>query len=259
MIFRAILFLLALACAGQGFAQIQRGQSSGPSVDWEGAPVVDPTENVKALMKASLEGLEKLRTADEKFNDAAWLHLKEMADLRAKHAEQLRLSDLSAADKTRQVDVMAATGSASTLATGVQSLASQTTTMAETLRAASATQAATLAKQTADAQAATQSLIDTMNRRFDERMTTVERAQATGAGRQSVADPQVEAMNVKLNTLLESRATVAGKGEGASAMWGYIVGGIGVLFAVASYMKGTARSVIYQVPPASPPPPASTV
>lgn len=227
---------------------------AGMAVDKHGDPAIDPTENVKALMKASLEALEKIRAADERNNNSnvshlretAELrsdHLKELAELRAKHADQLRLSDqtlrlsdLMAADKTRQVDVLAASNSATQLATAVSALQSASDRNAETLRNQVADAAAANAKAVSDAATATATATNNLFSRQDERIATLERSAATGAGRQSVADPQVEAMNIKLNTLLESRAVVTGKSEGGQAVWGYLVGAIGVAAALFGAM-----------------------
>ncbi len=193
-------------------------------------PVKDPTENVAALMKASLEALKELRLADDKFNGASYKHLEDMAELRAKYAELIRASDLEAANKTRQVDVLAAASSATALATAVSALQGTTDRNAETLRNSVISSAATIAKQTSDAALATQTSTDNLFRRMDERMSLMERNAAVGAGRQSVSDPAMEAMNLKLQTLLESRATVSGKSEGADNVWAYILGGAGLLF-----------------------------
>jgi hypothetical protein len=240
--FALLLCALAQICLGQTVKEPNSGQASqGPSVDKIGNPVIDPTENVKALMKASLEALALLRAADEKYLDATVLHLKEIAELRAKHAEQLRLSDLTAADKTRQVDVMAAASSATALATAVSALQATTDRNAETLRNSVISSAASVAKQTSDAALATQTATDNLFRRMDERMALLERNAATGAGRQSVADPQVEAMNTKLNQLLESRATGAGKSEGMSNTVGFIIAGAGLLLAVITVFLGRPK------------------
>src|SRR6476469_7647162 len=95
--------------------------NSGLGVDASGAPVIDPTENVKALVEAEIR------------------HLSEMASLRAEHAKDIREIETKRLDAIRQVDVMNASSTADRALVAIQTLATQTATNAETLRALVAT------------------------------------------------------------------------------------------------------------------------
>lgn len=225
-----------------------RGTKAGIAVDAEGGAVIDPTENVKDLMAASLDSLADLRKADKELSDAKMAHLKEMADLRAKHADQLRTSDLKAADKTREVDVMAAAASATALATAVSALQATSDRNTETLRNQVADTATKMAKQTSDTAVATQLQTDNLFRRVDERVAALERAAATGAGRAAVADPQLAEVIAELRGVTRSTDKGEGKSEGISAVWVAVIGAVGlvggllgiagVIYAVLTRLQG---------------------
>jgi hypothetical protein len=72
--------------------------SPGPGVDAQGRPVVDPTENVKALTEAAVARLDDLRTADT-------IHLRELMELRAYYDGLLRQAETARIDAIRAVDV----------------------------------------------------------------------------------------------------------------------------------------------------------
>lgn len=206
---------------------------------------IDPTENVKSLMAASLESLEQLRVADNRYAEASitWLkeantashrHIQEMADLRAVYSKEIRASDLNAAEKTRQVDVLAGAASAAALATAVSALQATSDRNAETLRNQLNSTAATMAKQTADAAAATQLQTDNLFRRTDERVAALERGAATGAGRQSATDPQMIEFMADMKRMLATQATGSGKSEGIGAAWLLLTGGVALVSTIVS-------------------------
>lgn len=77
----------------------------GPGVDAQGQPVVDPTENVKALTEAAVQRLDDLREAEARFNEAEIRHVNELAALRSTYEEQLRIKESERIDAIRAVDI----------------------------------------------------------------------------------------------------------------------------------------------------------
>jgi hypothetical protein len=63
-------------------ADEQASGSVGPATDRFNAPVIDPTENVKALNSAEAKRQDGLREAESR-------HLREILRIRSKHAQQL--------------------------------------------------------------------------------------------------------------------------------------------------------------------------
>lgn len=201
-----------------------------------GVEPIDPTENVKALMAASLESLSHLRDSDQKFNRAKFKHLKEIGDLRAKYFHLLRKSDLATAEKTRQVDVFAADNSAKSLATAVSALQASSDRNTETLRNQVSETAQAMAKQTAEAAAAVQAQTDNLFRRTEssigvvsDRVGALERANAAGAGRQSVVDPQITELIATMGKVVSSQSGRRGETTGSTDTVKWIFAGIAAL------------------------------
>lgn len=181
--------------------------------DSRGNPIIDPTANVIALVEAQANAAEQLRIADTKYNDTVAKHINEMAKLRAGHSETLRISDLDRLDKTRQVDVLASSSTATGLAVTVQTLAKQTTELASTL----ATQ--------------TDNLVKDINSRIAE----LQKSSYQGAGKSSVADPVIENLVIEVRNLIKAQASGSGKTVGMEKMWGWIVAGIFLLFELSRF------------------------
>ena len=117
---------------------LNSGSSQGPAIDRSGAPVIDPTENVIALVRAGLDRQDILREQESK-------HIHAVLDLRANYEEKLRTAESNRIDAIRAVDVAAVAQAAQVSATQASTLASQVSASAETLRttvAASALSAA---------------------------------------------------------------------------------------------------------------------
>lgn len=228
----------------------------GAPIDIYGGAAFDPTANVISLVEALAKSVSDLRTADIKFNDAQTGHIKEISKLRADHAETLRVSDLDRLDKTRQVDVLAGTASASALATAVQTLANTSDRNAETLRNLVNATAATMAKQTADQAQVLSTQTDNLVKDINARIAELQKSQyqgigrdplvtdlvgkverltstiAEGTGKQAVVDPQIAEMRADQKILIAAMTTNAGQGKGMDKMWGYIIGGIGLLILI---------------------------
>jgi hypothetical protein len=81
--------------------------NAGLASDSGGNPVVDPTENVKALTEAANLRQDDLRKASDRYNSAAIDHVKELFTLREKYEEKLRLAEAKRIDAIRSVDVNA--------------------------------------------------------------------------------------------------------------------------------------------------------
>jgi hypothetical protein len=97
---------------------------------------VDPTKNVLDLVTASVSRLDDLATERQLRTDEAIAHLKEMADVRAAHAAELRLAESERIDANRRTDVEASRTAASEAEARAQVLAAQVVATAEPLRAA---------------------------------------------------------------------------------------------------------------------------
>lgn len=109
-------------------------QSDGPSTDSDNRPVIDPTENVLALVAAESRRQDDLRTADARLHENEVACLKEIADLRERHSNDLRLAEAQRIDAIRAVDVGAVNRAAEVATTQATTLATQVATVAETLR-----------------------------------------------------------------------------------------------------------------------------
>lgn len=201
----------------------KNGERNGIGVDRYGNPVIDPTPNVMALVEANAETNRALREADNKFTDRQHEHIKEVNDLRAKHTDLLRISDLAMLEKTRAVDVLAGAQSAAQLATAVQTLATTAGRDAETLRSQLTATAQAIAKQTADAAAAAAAQTDRMMTDVNSRIAELQKASYQGAGKQSVADPMIAELISEMRVLTKTGATGAGRSTGMRDVYAAIV------------------------------------
>ena len=198
------------------------GNATGLGVDYTGGPVVDPTENVKALMAASLEALAQLRISDNAFNDAAARHLTEITTLRANHAkelsalrerhqEALRVAEAARIDSIRQVDREEVNKTAAQALQAINTLAATAAQTAETLR----NQVATVALQ-----ATTQRATDAAE--TNKRLSALELSSSERAGKQTVVDPQLAELVAEMKLVSKTLATGGGKSEGMEKLWGWI-------------------------------------
>ncbi len=130
------------------------------------APIIDPTENVKALSEAANKRQDDLRDASERFMVAGLSHVKELSELRAYHQREMDIKEAGRLDAIRQIDQAA-----------IRELAVATTTIAEKMRNDLALTAAALAKSNADA-----TLL------ISDRLSSLEKAQNQGSGKSLVLD-----------------------------------------------------------------------
>jgi chromosome segregation ATPase len=203
--------------------------SRGIGVDSFGGHVIDPTENVKALTKAEARRQDDLRKAHEQLNNMRFHYIEKISDLRAAHEQAMADKESARLDSIRQVDVLNGSVSATQAQTAIQTLATSTTNNAENIK----TTVAATAKAKDD-QLATQFS------RIEERLTSVERAQYEGVGKQRVTDPQMQAVIEKLDTVMNRQTSTVSAGEGSSATWKWIALGIGVI----GTLIGTAATFV---------------
>ena len=130
-------------------------QLHGIAVDAHGGPVIDPTENVKALMEASLKAISEKDTlqallTDEKIKrlEREEVNAEKISLLRAEHNREIRHMESDRVDKIRSVDVANAAATAAQLLSAVTTLATTAQATAETLRNQVAATAAAVASQT---------------------------------------------------------------------------------------------------------------
>lgn len=223
--------------------------------------VVDPTENVKELVRAEKQRQDDLRLAAEKLfasqlaasdklSELRSVHDKELlrattdklesdAKLRADYSDKIAATEKARVDAIRLVDTGAvaianerATATANTLAKTVtdtaQALSTQVTRNAEDLRL--------LVKTTADEQTRNlQQQFTAVQNQFtglSTRITALEQTGAEGAGRQKFKDPTVDAALAEIKRLGDVVTANTGKSEGISATVAMLLT-LGALFLAA--------------------------
>jgi len=206
----------------------------GLGVDALGGPVIDPTENVKALMEASITSLSEqseLRALllDEKIRriERECDHLQHVAEIRERHAGELRDGEAKRLDAIRATDAGAVATTAAQSLAAVQALSTTQQVAAETLRNQVSTTATTIANQT-----------DRIVSPIMERLAALEKIVNIGQGRSTVADPQISELMTEMRKLSSSRDLGTGKSAGISTAWGIL---LGVAALIASLLLISAR------------------
>lgn len=127
---------------------------AGLGVDFSGGPVVDPTENVKALSEALSQRQDDLRDLTDKLTDEKikrmereYIHQEKVSVLRAEFNKEIREMDAARQISVRQVDILNASATELRAGEAIKTLASQTAAIAETGRIAVANTATTMAQQ----------------------------------------------------------------------------------------------------------------
>lgn len=113
-------------------------------------PVIDPTENVKALTEAANLRQDDLRKELQSRVDLEISHVKAIMELRGQFNHEIRELETSRLNSIRQVDIQNQTIAADRALQATQALERTTQANAETLRALVSTTSAALAKQTQD-------------------------------------------------------------------------------------------------------------
>ena len=152
------------------------GPSQGPAVDRAGAPVIDPTDNVIALVRAGLDRQDVLRKQESK-------HIRELLELRTMYDEKLRVAESHRIDAIRAVDVAAVAQAASVSATQATTLATQVSASAETLRTTVAASALSAANNLNAALGPIQTAIDALRQaQFTQQGASVQKTDSRGEG-----------------------------------------------------------------------------
>ena len=199
---------------------------SGLGVDYRGRPVVDPTENVIALVEGNAKAAAALREADNRYYDEVMKNLKEMSNLRAQHQRELDGAESARLDSIRKVDREDGNRTALSAQNAITTLATTTNTMAETLR----NQVATVAGVAESRQAA-------FSADVNKRLSALELSSSEGKGKQTVSDPQMEKLTELVGQLARNQASGTGKGEGMEKMWGWFVAAAVAGVALLNYLK----------------------
>lgn len=86
----------------------------------------------------------------------------------------------------------------------------------------------------------TQTLLQAVTRNTDDKINDLKSRLDKGEGRTSVSDPEVaegiRQLRATMADLAKSRDTGAGYGAGQAGLWGLIVGGLGLLFGLGSFV-----------------------
>ena len=174
-------------------------------------PLIDPTINVQHLLDQAVTRQDDLRLAEK-------CRVDEQLALRAHYEGLLRDSEAKRIDAIRVVDVNAVSVAAERSAAQAQVLANQVSASADTLRALVSSTASTVAQQLAQVQT-----------QFSDRIAILERAQYEGKGKESISDPMMVSLLSEVKAMREANSQNSGKGIGMNALWGYIIGGAGLL------------------------------
>ena len=193
----------------------RRGQV-GVAVDAQGGAVIDPTENVLALVQAAVNRQDDLRIAADKFMEAELMHVRLTEELRASHQRELGEKEANRLDAIRQVDVLNGNAAAN----------------AEKLRTDLNSTATTMAKQTADVAATMAAQQAATVAGITERLSALEKSSYEGIGKGRVADPMMAEFMADMKSMLRAQSQTVGKSEGISATWAVVVGVIGMVVAV---------------------------
>jgi len=148
----------------------------GPGVDARGLNVVDPTQNVTALVKAGLERQDDLRRQET-------AHMHQLLDLRADYEEKLRIAESKRIDAIRSVDVAAVAQAAQVSATQATTLATQVSASAETLRTTVAASALSAANNLNAALGPIQTSIDALRQaQYQQQGQTAQKTEGRDTG-----------------------------------------------------------------------------
>lgn len=210
---------------------------------------IDPTKNVLDLVNAAVKRIDDLAELRE-------THSKEIAEIRDKHYKELDDKEASRLNSIRQVDQSNASSAAKAALDAIQTLANTTAVTAS----ANAKQVTDLATSIAASLAATVEALS-------KRIAALELSSAEGIGKTRVVDPQISdlvaevrslatarsekvgsdpAIAETLQTILKTQSATAteieslratrnvelGKTTQSSAIWGFVVGGIGLAISV---------------------------
>jgi hypothetical protein len=192
---------------------------AGPVTRNGASATTDPTYNVRMLMEANNAALKEL-------TEVKVQHVEETQRLHVMYQEKLTLAEAKRIDAILSANVSAQQTDRERASAQAQVLANQVASSAETLRL--------LVASTATAQAASQSQT---TGQLNDRISQLEKAQYTTVGKAAVADPMLATLVQKMEIVISTLSKTEGKGIGSNALWGYIVGGAGLLAIVLKVLN----------------------
>lgn len=163
------------------------GSGAGKGVDFLGGPVIDPTENVLALVDAEAKHRDDLRAADARYFDAM------------REAETKRVDDL-AKQKSEHQAILTAQKDA------------HDARIAEMLRLQTQGNSELVAKQ-----------LDRIMTTYDSRIAAVERSQYESGGKATVMDPAVSEALKSIANLRGTERVAHGRTEGQGQIIAWLV------------------------------------
>lgn len=216
---------------------------------------LDPTINVQNLLLAALQRVDDLANAEHlrvdertaadmlRIDELRAAEIRRIDDslsaearrvdeqmvLREHYEESLRQAEAKRIDANRAGDAAAVATANERAVQQAAALATQMTAMIENTRSL-------IASSTASATQQLQAATNAMN----ERISTLERASYEGKGKESLTDPMLSELVKKMETVITTMSTNTGKGMGASSLWGYIIGAIGVITVVITLVMKLA-------------------
>ena len=153
--------------------------ATGLGVDAQGAPVIDPTANVIALVQANKESADALRTMHDRCITAEISIVREtvrwlgkISDVHQNHDREIHKMEQEKLAAFRQSDEAARLTEANRQLAAIEVLARTTQTNADNLRNALDTTASTIAKQNAET-----------NSEIYQRLAALEKSSYEGAGK----------------------------------------------------------------------------
>lgn len=91
----------------------------------------------------------------------------------------------------------------------------------------------------------TQTLLQAVTRNTDDKINDIKSRLDKGEGKSSVSDPQtslaLERLTVAVASISKTTDIGTGHSQGSAALWGYIVGGLGLLFAFGTLISIVVR------------------
>lgn len=210
--------------------------------------LVDPTDNVKALMEASIKALTErqdliARAAYEKIKGLEALavlraqHESFTATLREGYQEKVAHAEASRLDSIRQVDREEVAKTAVAANNAITTLAKQTNDLATTL-----------AKTVADTAAAAEARNSSQYSDTNKRLSALELSSSEGKGKQQVADPQMDKLALLVEELASGQANRAGQSQGLSDGAKLLIGALALVTALMGIYTFTQRQIVAPAP-----------
>ncbi len=193
----------------------KRNGRGGVGVDYLGAPVVDPTENVKALSEAANKRQDDLRDALVVLNKSridslaeairvSEQNIRDINLLRDTHHREIRVAEQERLETIREIDVSHLSNLSVTVTSGFESLRNALASTAARIEAANTERANAIS----------------------DRVTQLERTSYEGKGKEAVADPM-------MNTLLSEVKQLNQKSAGISMTWALVIGAAAIIASVS--------------------------